>query len=175
MSLLLIDALQVAPETAVIDIGGGGSSLVGALLDRSFGDVTVLDISATSLEASRQRIMDGRVHYLHQDVLSWEPHRRYGLWHDRALFHFLTNDDDRDAYVRALFRSVEPCGAVIVATFASDGPQHCSGLPVWRYSPEELARSLGDRFEPVETRREEHSTPSGNAQPFTWVAGRTRL
>jgi hypothetical protein len=86
----------------------------------------------------------------------------------------LTSDEGRDAYVRVLGRSVEPGGGVIVATFASDGPERCSGLPVRRYSPEQLSRSLGDRFEPIEARREEHVTPNGNVQPFIWVAGQIR-
>jgi methyltransferase family protein len=173
MSLSLIEALHVDQDAAVIDIGGGGSPLAASLLDRAFSDVSVLDVSAVALEESRRRAPDdGRVHYLHQDLLSWEPQRRYDLWHDRAFFHFLTSEEDRRAYVRALYASLGPGSAVILATFAADGPPTCSGLPVLRYSSEELTRILGNRFEPLEARRQAHVTPTGNAQPFTWLAGR---
>jgi len=175
ISLSLIEALGIDRNAAVIDIGGGGSPLAAALLDRSFSDVSVLDISAIALEESRRRARDDdRVHYLHQDLLSWEPRRRYDLWHDRALFHFLNAAGERGAYLRTMYASLSPGASVILATFAADGPQTCSGLPVLRYSSEELTRTLGSRFEPVETRREAHVTPTGNVQPFTWLAGRIR-
>jgi hypothetical protein len=173
LSLLLIDLFGISADTAVIDIGGGGSPLAASLLDRSFNDVTVLDISAVALEETRRLTnQDARVRYLQEDVLSWQPRRRYGLWHDRACFHFLTDDGQRRAYRRALYGGMGAGGSVIIATFAPDGPQRCSGLPVRRYQPEDLSRELGNRFEPVEARREEHLTPNGNTQPFTWVAGR---
>jgi hypothetical protein len=172
ISLALIDLLGISPDAAVVDVGGGGSPLAASLLDRSFEDVTVLDISAVALdETRRQTCQDARVRYLEQDVLSWEP-RRYGLWHDRACFHFLNEEEQRRAYLRALYQGMEAGGGVIVATFAPDAPPRCSGLPVRRYQPEELSRELGRRFELVASRREEHLTPNGHTQPFTWVAGR---
>lgn len=106
------------------------------------------------------------------DVLEWEPDRRYDLWHDRAVFHFLVDRPDRKRYVSALRRVLPDGGAVLVGAFAADGPQVCSGLPVCRYSAGELAEALGDAFEVVATRREAHVTPRGVVQPFTWVAGR---
>jgi hypothetical protein len=172
-SLSLIDLLGISKDAAVIDIGGGGSPLAGSLLDRSFTDVSVLDISVVALDATRRRTSGNRrVRYLREDVLSWEPQRRYGVWHDRALFHFLIDGEQRSAYLRALYAAVETGGSVILATFASDGPQQCSGLPVHRYSPEELSRVLGGRFQLVESCRRDHLTPNGTVQPFTWVAGR---
>ena len=175
MSLALIEALEIDRDAAVVDIGGGGSPLAASLLDRSFSDVTILDISAIALEESRRQAHDDpRVHYLHQDLLSWQPQRRYDLWHDRALFHFLTTNEERGAYLHTLHSSLSPGGSVILATFAADGPPRCSGLPVVGYSSEELTRTLGDRFEPLEARREAHVTPTGDVQPFTWLAGRVR-
>ena len=106
------------------------------------------------------------------DVLEWQPDRSYGLWHDRAVLHFLVVDDERDRYLETLRRALAPGGALIVGTFAVDGPETCSGLPVRRYSTDELIAALGGSFELVESRREEHVTPRGAAQPFTWVAGR---
>ena len=103
------------------------------------------------------------------DVLEWEPDRRYELWHDRAVFHFLIERHDRDRYRTTLTDALAPGGHVIVATFADDGPQMCSGLPVRRYSAEDLLAALGADFELVETRREVHVTPGGASQPFTWV------
>ncbi|HUG64997.1 MAG TPA: hypothetical protein VMK83_07250 [Gaiellaceae bacterium] len=105
------------------------------------------------------------------DVLEWVPDRRYDLWHDRAGYHFLVDDGQRQQYLRTLSAAVGRGGGVIVGTFAADGPEVCSGLPVRRYSADDLRVALGDRFEVVATRREEHVTPGGTVQPFTWVAG----
>ena len=106
------------------------------------------------------------------DLLAWEPDRRYGLWHDRAVFHFLVDEHDRDRYRTTLTDALAPGGVLIVATFADDGPEMCSGLPVRRYAADDLAGALGEGFELVETRREQHVTPRGAVQPFTWVAAR---
>ena len=106
------------------------------------------------------------------DILDWEPDRRFALWHDRAVFHFLVDDLERGRYLRTLRRALAPGGARSVATFGADGPDTCSGLPVRRYSRHELIAALGERFEPHEVRREEHVTPRGAVQPVTWVAGR---
>jgi len=106
------------------------------------------------------------------DLLEWEPDRRYELWHDRAVFHFLVDEHDRDRYRATLADALAPGGRVIVATFADDGPEMCSGLPVRRYTAEDLVAALGEGFELVETRREVHLTPRGASQPFTWVAAR---
>lgn len=175
VSLELIEALHVRRDAAVIDVGGGASLLADRLVDRGFSDLTVLDVSASALEESRRRLGDGvPVCWLCEDLLTWLPRRRYGLWHDRAVFHFLVADADRAVYLRALRSAIEPGAGVILGTFASDGPEMCSGLPVIRYSVEDLVRVLGETFEPVESRREEHTTPGGSKQPFTWLAGRIR-
>jgi hypothetical protein len=111
------------------------------------------------------------VRCVHADLLEWEPDRRYDLWHDRAVIHFLVAAADRDRYRATLRRAVAPGGIVIVGTFAEDGPETCSGLPVDRYSAADLSTALGDGFDVLETRRERHVTPRGAVQPFTWVAG----
>jgi trans-aconitate methyltransferase len=174
MSLELIEALRIPRDAAVIDIGGGASEVVDRLVEQGFSDLTVLDVSAAALEELRARLGGPAVVQLHQDLLDWEPPRRYDLWHDRALFHFLVTEADRLKYLETLEAAIKPGGIVIVATFAPDAPDRCSGLPVTRYSAEQLSDVLGDRFEPLVTRREEHITPRGAIQPFTWLAGRIR-
>jgi SAM-dependent methyltransferase len=168
LSLDLIAASGVARDAAIIDVGGGASRLVDALLDRGFQAITILDLSAKALEATKQRL--GRrakgVNWVVADITTWEPTRRYDLWHDRAAFHFLTEAADRDAYVARLKQAVRSGGHLIIATFALDGPEKCSGLPVVRYDPQALARTLGPGFELVESRRHDHLTPGGNTQRF---------
>ncbi len=173
VSLELFDALDVAPDVSVIDVGGGASTLVDELVARRFSDVSVLDVSGTALAETRRRLGDdASVDWLQDDVLTWQPRRRYGLWHDRALFHFLVHRGDRDTYLQKLRSTVDQDGAVVLATFAPDAPPSCSGLPVARYSAEGLVMLLGAGFEIVDARREVHVTPRGSVQPFTWVAGR---
>ena len=171
----LIEALGIGRDAAVIDVGGGASTLVDHLVERAFVDVSVLDVSAAALAEARRRVGDAApVSWLHEDVLVWRPERRFVLWHDRAVFHFLVTSDDRDKYLETLRLAIRAEGFVVLATFATDGPEFCSGLPVARYSVADLTRVLGAAFELLETRREEHITPRGVLQPFTWVAGRMR-
>jgi hypothetical protein len=162
----------VRPDEAVVDIGGGASPLAGQLVERGFADVTVLDVSEVALAAASDNLGAGsaRVTWLEQDVRSWSPARAYGLWHDRAAFHFLVDAADRARYLAVLARAVLPAGAVVLATFAPSGPSTCSGLPVVRYDAEGLVSQLGPGFELVEARSQVHRTPRGTAQPFTWVA-----
>lgn len=172
VSLELVEALGVEPASPVIDVGGGASTLADLLLERGFRDVTVLDLSSVALDEVRRRLAGRAVELVCADVLDWTPSRTYGLWHDRAVLHFLVDDGDRRRYLDRLREALRPDGFVIVGAFAPDAPPTCSGLPVVRFSPTELANLLGARFEPLETRREEHRTPRGAVQPFTWVAGR---
>lgn len=173
VSLELIDLLGVPREAAAIDIGGGASRLADELIGRGFSDVTVLDVSVTALAEVERRLSGvAALTVLQADVLDWHAPRRYDLWHDRAVFHFLVDDDDRGRYLEALRGSLAPGGALIVGAFAPDAPEQCSGLPVCRYSVDGLAEALGSTFELAESRREEHVTPRGPIQPFTWVAGR---
>jgi trans-aconitate methyltransferase len=175
VSLELMDVLGVSPQSAVIDVGGGASLLVDHLLERGFEDVSVLDVSEAALRSARSRATSGApVTWVRDDVLSWRPERGFDLWHDRAVFHFLTTAADRDAYLRTMRHGLRPGGAMILATFAPDGPDHCSGLPVARYTPAQLADAIGAEFDIVAMRREVHTTPTGAMQPFSWVAGRWR-
>lgn len=169
-SLAAIDHLDLLPETALIDIGGGTSNLVDALLARGWTDLTVLDISAAAFAVTQARLGAdaARVAWLVNDITEWVPPRTYGLWHDRAVFHFLTEPAQREAYRRALHAALAPGGHVIIATFAPDGPVRCSGLPVRQYDAPALAAELGADLRLLRHWREEHRTPGGASQMFTW-------
>jgi hypothetical protein len=174
-SLDLIEQLKLHLDAAIIDIGGGASLLVDHLLERGYHDLSVLEISGTALADARERVGNGApVSWLHQDLLSWHPERRFDVWHDRAVFHFLTEEADRKAYLDVLEAGISPQGALVMATFAEDGPEYCSGLPVARYSADELSSLLGTEWELVDARREVHTTPTGAAQPFTWITARLK-
>jgi trans-aconitate methyltransferase len=172
MSLRMLASAGVSAADALIDVGGGASPLARALLDRGFGNLTVLDISATGIQQARDRLGSWarQVHWLTADVLSWHPRRHYRAWHDRAAYHFLTLDEDRQQYLRTLNAATAAGAVAVFGCFAPDGPQHCSGLPVARYSPAQLARQLGTRWLLISQDREEHVTPAGTIQPFTWIA-----
>ena len=173
-SLRMFQLAGVSPADGVIDAGGGASTLVDALLERGFDDVTVLDVSATGIQAAQGRLgpSAGRVQWIVADLRDWRPSRTYQVWHDRAVLHFLTADADRQSYLDTLTASTAAGAAAILATFAPDGPRQCSGLPVARYSAHDLAALLGDRWAPVVDDREEHVTPAGAVQPFVWAVFR---
>jgi SAM-dependent methyltransferase len=175
VSVELIHHLDVPADAAVLDVGGGASTLVDALLAEGFSDLCVLDISEEALKALRQRLpADAPVTLIHADLLAWTPERTFDLWHDRAVFHFLVDEAARRAYLDGLRQGLHAGGHVIVGAFAPDGPQYCSGLPVARYTAGNLSEALGADFDVVERRREEHITPTGAMQPFTWLAARFR-
>jgi SAM-dependent methyltransferase len=167
-SLELIALAGLSADAAVIDIGGGASRLVDAFVERKIGKVTVLDLSAAALDAARERLGDkgADVSWVVADVTTWEPSRTYDLWHDRAAFHFLTDASDRSAYVGRLRKAVGPGGHVVMGTFARDGPERCSGLPVTRYDAGDLSAALGTEFELLDSRRHDHTTPWGAVQRF---------
>lgn len=170
-SLQIIAATGVEPAAAIIDVGGGASTLVDHLLDDGFEDVTVLDVASAALAHSRARLGDAErtVTWIEQDVLLFQPDRPYKLWHDRAVFHFLTESDQQQHYVDVLQKAVEPGGHVILATFGPDGPERCSGLAVQRYSIDQMAEVLGQAFELRAHELEEHSTPGGSVQQFLYA------
>ncbi len=156
-------------------MGGGASRLADRLVELGFACVSVLDISAGALAAASERLGSASpVELLRGDVLTWRPSRGFDLWHDRAVFHFLVERDDRRAYLETVRAALRPGAGLVIATFAPDGPASCSGLPVSRYSTDQLLHELGDEFAPVESNREEHATPGGAIQPFTWIACRFR-
>lgn len=167
-SLELIAQVGAKPGSAIIDIGGGASRLVDNLVQRGFEDVTVLDLSEAALEAAKARLGKhaAHVHWMVADATTWEPQKAYEIWHDRAAFHFLTDEHDRSEYVARLGRAVKAGGYVIIATFALDGPERCSGLQVVRYDPASLGKTLGSAFELVDTRQHTHATPWGTEQSF---------
>jgi ubiquinone/menaquinone biosynthesis C-methylase UbiE len=167
-SLELIEQVAASHASTIIDIGGGASRLVDNLIQREFQDVTVLDISAAALEAVKLRLgkRAAQVHWLVADATNWEPSKQYDVWHDRAAFHFLTQQQDREAYLARLRRALKVGGHAIIATFAPDGPERCSGLPVVRYDGSSLGRMLGPMFQLVRNKRHEHATPWGAQQVF---------
>ena len=167
-SLELIDLAQLAPDSQLIDIGGGASRLVDGLVARGFQNVTVLDLSESALSAAKARLGEhaNHVQWVVADVTTWQPRQIYDLWHDRAAFHFLTDDAARSAYVDRLKKALKPGGHVIVGTFALNGPERCSGLPVTRHDAASLAAILGPEFELIDTRPHEHVTPWGSTQHF---------
>ncbi len=171
LSLDLIKATGLGTDAAIIDVGGGASRLVDDLVARGYVDLTVLDLSAAALSAARQRLgeQQNKVRWIEADITEVElPAQHYDIWHDRAVFHFLTAAEQRAAYVRAVLRSVKPGGYVIVATFAEDGPEQCSGLPVVRYRPDELHNEFGEAFTLLRHQKEVHRTPFGTEQQFVY-------
>jgi trans-aconitate methyltransferase len=166
LSLELIALVGAMPNSAIIDIGGGASRLVDHLVSRGYQDLTVLDLSAAALASARSRIggKADRVTWITAGL--WQPSRSYDVWHDRAAFHFLTEPNDQAAYIARLRRALRAGGHAIIATFAPDGPERCSGLMVSRYDADALAATLGAGFELIDTRRHDHTTPWGSVQKF---------
>ena len=161
MSLELIRATGVSTEASIIDIGGGASRLVDALLDKGYTAITVLDLSEKALETSKARLgpqSAAKVKWVAVDVTAWEPSQAYDVWHDRATFHFLTDPSERAAYVERVLRAVRSGGHVIIGTFALDGPERCSGC---RYDAAAISKILGPSFDLSQSRIHAHQTPTG--------------
>lgn len=167
-SLDLLRMVGARRESAILDIGGGASRLVDALVADGYTDLTVLDLSSAALETARRRLggQADAVTWIAEDVTRWEPQRLYDIWHDRAALHFLTDTADQDAYADRLRRALGPGGHAIIGTFAPDGPEKCSGLTVVRHDSASLSAMLGPRFELVDSRSQEHRTPWDAAQKF---------
>ncbi|MGX4768705.1 class I SAM-dependent methyltransferase [Bradyrhizobium guangdongense] len=176
ISLEMIRAATSDLSAAIIDIGGGASRLADALLHDGYLNLAVLDLSANALDAAKQRIgpAASAVDWIVADATTWRPARTYDVWHDRAAFHFLTDPRDRAAYIERLRTAVAPGGHVIIATFAPDGPEKCSGLPVQRHDSASLLGELGTDFELVETLSETHQTPWHSTQAFQFSRFRRR-
>ncbi len=170
-SLRLIHHTGLGMDASIVDVGGGASVLVDGLVAEGYSDVTVLDLSSHALAIARHRLGGhaDTVHWMEGDVTQAEfPPHRFDIWHDRAVFHFLTDPADRHAYVERVMKAVRPGGHVIIATFAEDGPDKCSGLPVMRYKPESLHAEFGDAFLLIGHENEAHHTPSGTVQQFVY-------
>jgi trans-aconitate methyltransferase len=169
-SLELIEAAGLARDAPIIDVGAGASLLVDELLAAGYRDLTVLDVSGEALKkvAARLGARANQVQLIEQDVTTFTAERRYALWHDRAVFHFLTASDDRRKYLEAMRAALSPGAQIVIATFGPDGPPRCSGLEVVRYSAATLAHELGSDFVLMETYAETHATPAGSLQQFVY-------
>lgn len=171
ISIKLILGTGVGKDAAIIDVGGGNSTLTDDLLDLGFVDVSVLDISGRAIDDSRARLgtRAGRVNWIEADITVAElPADRFDVWHDRAVFHFLTDPDDRRKYVANVKRSLRNGGHIIVASFGPEGPQKCSGLDVVRYDPDAMHDQFGKSFELLSHVEETHETPFGTSQEFVY-------
>lgn len=170
ISLMLIHKGKLQKEDAIIDVGGGSSVLVDFLYKEGFTNVSVLDISANALKSARNRLgtSANSVQWLEADITDFDPPQLYALWHDRAVFHFLTDAADRKKYVNTLKRAVKPGGHIIIATFAIDGPTKCSGLDIVQYDARKLMAELGGEFELLEENSEDHVTPDNKVQKFMY-------
>lgn len=171
LSLKLIEDAETPTSAEIIDVGGGASTLVDDLLTHGYQRVTVLDLSGAAISAAKHRLGKKAVavDWREDDILKASlPTQAFDVWHDRAVFHFLTSEQDRQDYVRQVLKTVKPGGLVIVATFAKDGPAECSGLPVVRYSANEIHNEFGAPFTMLGHEEESHSTPSGKEQKFVY-------
>ncbi|MDD2876596.1 MAG: class I SAM-dependent methyltransferase [Acidiphilium sp.] len=171
ISLAMIEACALPRDARIIDIGGGASKLAANLLAAGYQTVTVLDIAQTALDAAREAAGPGasRINWICADVTQWQPHLTFDLWHDRAVFHFLVDPADRLRYIETIRRTLAPGGYLVLATFAPDGPERCSGLPVMRYAADDIAALLRPDFVLREQRVHTHQTPSGVAQRFSYA------
>lgn len=176
LSFELIRGCAGEPDAPIVNIGGGSSVLVDRLLDAGYADVTVMDLAPTALSIAQERLgrRAGDVRWIEGDVTEHHFERVYSVWHDRAVFHFLTEADSQLRYVEQLRDALAGGGHAIIAAFALDGPERCSGLPVQRYGPESLSRRLGAEFEPLGFESETHITPSGVTQEFVYGRFRRR-
>jgi hypothetical protein len=170
-SLELVRASGVGLNAPIVDVGSGASTLVDGLLASGYSDISLVDIADGALDATRRRLgtRAREVAFAAADVTRWSPSREFALWHDRAVFHFLTDESARDAYRQVVRAALAPGGTAIIGTFDLTGPSQCSGLPVRRYSAESLAAEFAGLLRPVETRHEAHTTPSGGTQGFVFV------
>ncbi|MGH7560759.1 MAG: methyltransferase, partial [Gemmatimonadales bacterium] len=169
-SLEYIHATRAPRETPIIDVGGGASTLADHLLDEGYQDITVADLAPAALAQARARLGDraSRVQWIETDITRFTPARRYGIWHDRAVLHFLTEAAQRIRYVNVLRSALALGGDVILATFGPGGPERCSGLAVVRYDAAQLGALLGVGFRLLRSELHEHVTPAGSIQQFQY-------
>jgi SAM-dependent methyltransferase len=170
-SLDLIERHGGGNAASVIDIGGGASRLADALLASGYRDLSILDISESALARTRKRLasLADRVGFIVADVTTWKPARHWDVWHDRAVMHFLVSESGQAAYRRAMLAATVPGSVAIIGTFAPDGPERCSGLPVRRWSADDLSDFFAPEFSLLDTRRHRHETPGGVTQSFEFA------
>ena len=171
-SVQFIKDLNIPKDAAIIDVGGGDSYLADVLLQEGYKDITVLDISAKALQNARKRLgkKANRIKWVESDVLNFHPEKKYDCWHDRAVFHFVTDKKDITAYKKQIAGSVKDEGKLIVGTFSEKGPEKCSGLPVHRYSQQQLTNALSQNFKKIKCIEEIHQTPFNTSQSFTFCS-----
>lgn len=170
LSLDLIHSTQITHNDAIIDVGGGASVLVDHLYDEGFSNLSVLDISANALSCAKERLGDAAkdIAWLESDVTQFKAPQSYSLWHDRAVFHFLTEAADRKSYVNVLKQALTPKGHLIIAAFSIGGPDKCSGLDIVQYDAEKIMTELGEDFKLINERNETHITPGDKEQTFMY-------
>jgi len=171
-SVKFIKELNIPKDAAIIDVGGGDSYLVDALVQKGYKDITVLDISGKALQNAQKRLGKnaGKVKWIESDVLHFHPSQKYDCWHDRAVFHFVTDDNEIKDYKKQITDSVKEEGKLIVGTFSEKGPEKCSGLPVHRYSQQQLTDTLATNFSEIKCIEEIHQTPFNTMQSFTFCS-----
>jgi hypothetical protein len=160
---------NVGKATPIIDIGGGLSPFVHELIAREFTDLSVLDISQFALDEGARKVEGRKVDWIQSNITQWTPKRMYGLWHDRAVFHFLTDEQDQRNYFSMASDAIVLGGYMIMGTFSENGPDTCSGLPVTRHSIADLIGALGTDFTAIDTQIQNHVTPKGATQEFSWI------
>ena len=176
LSVTMIRDCGQGPDSPIIDVGGGASSLVDVLLEEGYSDLAVLDISRASLDQARERLgaKADQVEWICTDITRFQPRRQWSLWHDRAVFHFLTRASHRESYKHALDLGLAPGGYLVISTFAEDGPRKCSGLDVVRYGEDSIRAEFGEAFELIGHQREAHPTPMGTIQQFGYYRFRKK-
>ena len=170
----MLEQAGVASSDSLIDVGGGASTLVDVLRDDGWSDLTVLDVSAVALRTAQARLGAAAdpVHWIATDLLTWRPERRYAVWHDRAVLHFFVTAEERSRYSEVLQEATGSGSVAVFAVFSPEGPPSCSGLPVARFAVADLANFLGSPWTLLASQSEEHLTPAGRIQHFTWAAFR---
>lgn len=170
LSLAMITACQLAPNSAILDMGGGASTLVDFLLADGYCNLTIVDISANALQLAQTRLgpKAKQLNWIADDACQWQPDQKFDLWHDRAVFHFLTDAADRAAYKKRLYDAVPVGGFLVMASFALDGPTVCSGLPVIGYDGDHMAAEIGSGFRLLEAQSDTHITPLAHQQQFQY-------
>jgi ubiquinone/menaquinone biosynthesis C-methylase UbiE len=170
LSLQLIQKTGISSDDPIIEVGAGASTLVDCLLEKGFQQLTVLDIATAAMQHTQARLGDNakKVQWIEADITQFQPPQQYQYWHDRAVFHFLTDAQDRKNYLQVLQTALRPKGYAMIATFAADGPEKCSGLNVMRYDTQRMGEALGNRLKLLEVHHESHVTPSGGEQKFIY-------
>ena len=177
VSLRFIEELAIPKDAAIIDIGGGDSLLADHLLESGYTDISVLDISAAAIERAQKRLGEKarQIHWIVSDITEFKPERQYDFWHDRATFHFLTTDNDIETYLRISQQAIRKNGKLLVGTFAENGPEKCSGLPVKQYSEESMSATIRRWFEKIKCLHTDHLTPFNTIQHFLFCSFRKTI